>query len=463
MSFIPTLSNELSPRPRSHIGDMPLNVATMRQPTTLSGLRRDSDQRLRSISTTVQSRRRSRSDAECVQTKPQVRERSTSFASTQKVHNVPGPIPVQRLDRKISDRKVQHLLKLRNRKLKVAKLKGDKIEVFRLKNLGLFDEIEMPKIDEDESEEVGLSDDIAGQNHHRGHTLQADAVDDSFTFEPSSVNQGHTATLCWHQKLEYIRGLRVPDEFSQCTIHPTPSPCASASPSSTSQPSSPSSLSSGSRGSLRHTKIPSVGSSTLREFSVPPSPATSSSAATASQPSSPTEQSSIISCPDEEDPFLYIAKHIMTHAESNNQFKKTKRPRLQTSSVDANRSFHTTKCTCTNHTCLTYLSGPPSKHCRYCKLPTPQPPIAAAGHRINDMKTSALALADANLAEESSEAEDEYGRFEALQADMELVEMYDAETEKRCRSGVWWEGWLIVGDLKRQGIVGSKPYGCADR
>lgn len=53
---------------------------------------------------------------------------------------------------------------------------------------------------------------------------------------------------------------------------------------------------------------------------------------------------------------------------------------------------------------------------------------------------------------DASEA-DEIGMFEALQEDMKLVEMYHAETEKRCSKGVWWEGWLIVQDLKRQSIV----------
>lgn len=74
------------------------------------------------------------------------------------------------------------------------------------------------------------------------------------------------------------------------------------------------------------------------------------------------------------------------------------------------------------------------------------------------MKRSVLAQGDAgSSAEEPSEA-DEFRKFEAFQEEMKLVEMYNAETEKRCRSGVWWEGWLIVQDLNRQGIAGSKPF-----
>ena len=52
---------------------------------------------------------------------------------------------------------------------------------------------------------------------------------------------------------------------------------------------------------------------------------------------------------------------------------------------------------------------------------------------------------------------DEVRKFEALQEDVRLVEMYCAEMEKRCSRGIWWEGWLILRDLKRKGIVGSMP------
>ena len=560
MSLIPTLSNELSPHPRIHIGEIPSNATALKQRPTSPRLRRDSNQRFRSNSSTVRSRGRSGSNAECVPAKSQARERSTSFASTQNFHDGFGSIPVPRLDHKVSERKVQELLKLRNRKLKEAERRGDEIEVFRLKNLNLVEEIERPEIAENEPEVVGFRGDIASHNDHQDCAPQIEVVDVGFTSQPKSVNQEHTATLCWHLKLEYAQGLRVPDEFSKCTIHPSPSPCASSSPSFVSQPSSPSSRSPGSRRSLRRTKLSSIGSSTLRDFSEPSSPATSPSTAIGSEPSSPsflgseskrslrhtklssngtytlrefsepsspatssstaiglelsspTQHSSISTYPDEEDPFLYVARDITTHPDGNNQVAEAKRSDYQPPSADANPSFHEhssnvsypdeedpflyiardirtqaegdnsikkakrsdtqapiadakcsfhIKCTCTNHNCLTYLSGPPSKHCRFCKLPRLQPEIAAAIDRIEDIKTSVLALADANLPQAESSAAEEYGTFEVLQEDMELVEMYNAETEKRCRNGVWWEGWLIAEDLKRQGVVGSKPFVCA--
>lgn len=512
MSLIPTLSNELFPHPCINIGEIRSNAPALQQQTTLPRLHRDSNQRFRSVSSIVRPRKQSRSDVECLPAKSQVRERSTSFASTQNFHGGFGSIPVPRLDQKVSERKVQELLKLRSRKLKEAERKGDEIEVFRLKNLNLVEEVERPKLAENEPEVVGFRGDIASQNDHQASKSQSEVADVGFTSQPKPVNQEHTATLCWHLKLEHTQGLRVPDEFSKCTIHPTPSPCAFSSPSFTSQPSSPSSLSSGSRRSLRRTKLSSIESSTLRDSSEPSSPATSPSTTIGSEPSSPTKHSSISSYPDEEDPFLYIASDNATHADGNNQVEEVNRPDGQASSADAQPLFHKhssvesypneedpflyiardirthaegdspikeakrseyqaptadakpsfhSKCTCTNHNCLTYLSGPPSKHCRFCKLPRLQPEIAAAVDRIEDMKMSVLAVADANVPKSESSAAEEYGTFEALQEDMELVEMYNAETEKRCRNGVWWEGWLVAEDLKRQGVVGSKPLVCA--
>ncbi|KAL9131698.1 MAG: hypothetical protein Q9217_000439 [Psora testacea] len=42
-----------------------------------------------------------------------------------------------------------------------------------------------------------------------------------------------------------------------------------------------------------------------------------------------------------------------------------------------------------------------------------------------------------------------------LELDMALVDMYNSEMEVRCANGIWWEGWLVVGELRRRGIVGS--------
>ena len=459
MSSIPTLSSELSPRPRIHTGEIPSNATAVKQQTILPRLIRDSSQRFRGNSRITQPRERSISDAGSVIVKPQSRGRGITFGSTQEFREVRGSVPVQRLDRKISDQKVQQLLKLRNQKLKEAERKGNGVEVFRLKNLNLFDEIETPESNENERKEVELSEDITGQNYHQGLSSQFDVIDVSFTSQSQPLNQGHTATLCWHLKLEHIQGLRVPDEFSHCAIHPSPSPSASSSPSFTSQSLSPSSFSSGSRSSLRRTK---VSSSTLRDFSAPSPAVTPTPTAIVSEPSTPKEHSSIVSSPGDEDSFLYLAKYLRRGAEGDRQVDETQEPRLQASNADPKRPSHT-KCTCTNHNCHTYLSGPPSKHCRFCKLPKPHPEIATAADRIEDMKTSVLAHADANLPVGVPAEAQEHWKFEALQEDMKLVEMYNAETEKRCRKGVWWEGWLIVGDLKRQGIIGSKPYSISTR
>lgn len=33
--------------------------------------------------------------------------------------------------------------------------------------------------------------------------------------------------------------------------------------------------------------------------------------------------------------------------------------------------------------------------------------------------------------------------------------LYDAEMEIRARNGVWWEGWLVVEELRGKGVLGS--------
>ena len=456
MSRIPSLSNELFPWPRIQIDDVASNAITVNERVTLPRLHRDSSRRSHSISRAAQPRGRARSDAACVTVRSQARGRSTSFGSTQKFQGILSPIPVQRLDRKVSDHKVQELLKLRNRKLKEAERKGNEVEVFRLKNLNLFDEIEKPESREEEPKQLHSAGAFTGQNDHRGFTSRVDVIDFGSTCQSDLVNQGHTATLCWHLKLEFRQGLKVPDEFSQCKVHPTPSPCASSTSSSTVQSTSPSSPSTASKRSLRRTKVSSIDSSTLRdswELVLPASAATYSSTAIVSEPSSPTEDAVNVTKFDLEDPFLYIAKCMKRRVE----LKGVKATGLQASSTDDKRSFHN-KCTCASHNCRTYLSGPPSKHCRFCKLPKPQPEIVAAVDRIEETKLSLLAEADANLPKRGSSEAEEFEKFEVLQEDMKLVEIYNAENEKRCRNGVWWEGWLVVEDLKRQGIVGSKPY-----
>lgn len=463
MSHIPSLSNELFPWPRIHLGEVSLKATAIDQQTAFPRLHRGSSQRSSHLLSSTRSRGRASSDVGPISAKSRVRGRISSFGSTQEYHQsgfVYASGPVQRLDRKISDRKVQDLLKRRKQKLKEAERKGNVAELLRLKNLNLFDNIERFVSKDGEPKEVELGSNSTGQSDHHNFTSKIDVFDCGFIPRPNSVNQGHTATLCWHLKIQYTQGLTVPEEFYLCNIHPTPSPCASSSSSFTLQPSeptSPSSLSSESRRCLRRTKVPSTGSSTRRHFSEPSSPAALSSIAIATEPSSSIKRFATAPVPDEEDSFLYIAKYINKHAKGDNRFKEAKRSGSQASSANVKHSFHS-QCTCTNHNCRTYLSGPPSKHCRSCKLPRLQPEIAVAAERIAEMKTSVLAPAESSLSVgESSEAKG-FRKFQVMQEDLKLVEIYNAETEKRCRNGVWWEGWLIVEDLKRQGIVGSKPF-----
>ena len=456
MSRIPTLSNELSPRSLRQIGEMPSNATAtaIGQQIISPRLSRGSSQRSVMNKSSIKSRKRASTDTSRVPAMPKVRERSSSFASSQELKGFDNSSPAQQLGRRISERNVQAHLKLRQLKLKEAESRGDEVEFLRLKNLRLFDDIDRPTDIKAGPKLIEPEEKFTGRTDHHQVTSQVDFEDSSSIPRPKSVNQGHTATLCWHLKLEHIQGRRVPEEFSQCDFHPTPSPCASSSPSFESQPMSPSSLGSKSRRSLRRTKVLPSKPSALRE-SPESSLITRPSTAIASEPLSPTKHALVSPGPDEEDPFLYIAKYIINHTKGNQPLRKAKPSRVQPSVAKNRRSFRI-ECTCTNHTCGTYLSGPPSKHCRFCKLPKLRPEIAAAVDRIEEIKTSILAQADANIpATEHAEA-DEFRMSEALQEDTKLVEMYNLEMEKRIKNGVWWEGWLVVAELRKRGIVGSK-------
>lgn len=456
MSRIPFLSNELSPWPRVHLSAVPEEATAVKQWTAFPRVRRGSSQQSGNTLTSTKLRGRASSDA----TPSQARGRSTSFESALEYENVYDSGSVQRLDRNFSDRRVQELLELRKQKLREAESKGDEFEVFRLKNMNLFDNIARSTPERNEPKEAELSRDFTEQTDHHGLTAPAKVLDFGFITRPKSVSHGHTATLCSQLKLQHAQGLTVPEEFFQCVIHPTPSPCLSSNPSFTIQPTSPSSLSSRSKSSLRHTQVASIGSSSLRNSFELSSSATGLSTAITSVPSSTENGSPATPNLDEEDPFLYIAKNSQRHAKGDRRLKEAKPSHPQASNSDARHSIHI-QCTCANHICRTNLSGPPSKHCRFCKVPRLPNDILAAVDRIEEMKTSLFAQADTNLRAEDPCEADEVQKFEALQEDMKLAEIYSAETEKRCRNGVWWEGWLIAQDLKRRGIVGSKkPFVC---
>ena len=455
MSRISTLSNELSAWLPRQIGEIPLNATAISQQPISPRLRHSSSQRSMITQSSTKARSRASTETGRVPAMPQVRERSTSFASSQELTGFDGPFCAQRLDRKISERKAQVILKLRQLKLKEAESTGDEVELFRLKNLNLADDVERPKNIKGGPELIESREDFTRQTDHHDTTFQVDVNDSSSAPRPKSVIQGHTATLCWHLKLEYTQGCKVPEEFSQCQLHPTPSPCPSSSPSFEFQPASPNSRGFKSKRSLRRIKVLPVLSSALRD-SPESSLITRPSTAIASEPLSPTKRALTTPNPDEEDPFLYITKHLRSHAKGNRRLQEAKLSKPQPLGADRRRSFRS-RCTCTNHTCGTFLSGSPSKHCPFCKLPRPQPEITAAAERIGEIKSSILVQADANVpATEHSRAADEFRMSEALQEDTKLVEMYNLEMEKRSRNGVWWEGWLVVEALRRQGIVGSK-------
>ena len=51
------------------------------------------------------------------------------------------------------------------------------------------------------------------------------------------------------------------------------------------------------------------------------------------------------------------------------------------------------------------------------------------------------------------------GRFRALLKDMTFVRMYRDEVKVRAERGLWWEGWMVLEELRGPGVIPSaKEY-----
>lgn len=334
--------------------------------------------------------------------------RRTSFGSTQRYSTTGNDKTILSLDRKESGREVQQMLELRKRKLKGAKITGDEREVHRLRNLSVFDDIESPGSKGIRSKNEYLKVPISRNGPQTDLNLTA-------LTKPSSSHQTHTPELCAQMQLQHALGVTIPDEFIDCNIHRTlespTTPTRSLSPIVVQTPSSDKVSPSTTRYSPRsyRNRASSTGSPTLQ----------------GSLTFSPPKTASAASNLNEEDPFLYIGKYILNHSKDSG----TTQP----------RKAHTTDCVCSNHSYRSNLSGQTSQHCPLCKLPNPQPEIRAVIARIEAGQSSHATI------------------DKDIQADSQLVQSYNMEMEKRCRDGVWWEGWLVVEKLKREGIVGSVP------
>jgi len=361
--------------------------------------------------------------------------RRTSFSSTKQYNAIRDDKPIQPLNRQQSGREVQRLLELKERKLKEAKRNGDISEVHRLKNLHLFDDIERLEIGDATPGHTQ-----SGERFSDEDTQYEVASDTGSEIRGSTL--GHTPELCWHMQLQYAHGALIPEEFIKCNIHPAleapATPTRSTTPNIVQSPSSSKTSTSFTQsGPLsRRTRTSSISSSTIQ------------GSATVSTPAKA----------DEEDPFLYIGKYILHHSKKSRNLEKTKPNRTQALQAAVTRREHSPECVCSNHECRDYLSGKVSKHCRFCRFPGPQPEIQAAVARIESIDESQMSVDTDISLPLRIELADELRCFEDLQEDTKLIEMYNAEMEKRCREGVWWEGWLIVEELKKQGIVGSIPY-----
>ena len=290
-----------------------------------------------------------------------------------------------------------------------------------------------------------------------------------------AVSQGHTANLCSFMQLQKAEGLLILADFSACNIHPAMvDPLQTSTDLRTSQvefdtPGSSNSSSkhvasvsafSPERSTWAETDLSSLNSPGLKSHSkIWPTLDGSlknddlieegdlfldvrNEDITSTRPSTYTDVDEEEE--EEEDPFLYLGMQ--------GRSKRRQLPPAFDTRGELDQS-HWSHCKCTNHHCLTFLSGNESKHCCDCRLPRAQPEIAAAMSRLGEVHNAMVSNSNnGEIMRQESEASED------LQNDLILVEMYNAEMEKRCESGVWWEGWLVVDELRRQGIVGSKRH-----
>ena len=451
MSRVPYSPNKLSPWPRVLFRDEDVDIDVSRGVEAESKNSASLDGNGGYPTLAPQPRKGSLSNVGFAKKARPMRDRRSSFGSTQQQVAVAESFPVKPLDREKSGQEVQRLLKLRTQKLKEAKENGDDTEVYRLKHLNLFDDIEKP-----ETEDDGFEDGV-----FEGSPNESDVVYEiaSPITEPNvsvllpspafSSGHGQASDLCWHMKHQQAHGASIPKAFSSCTIHPEPGPSTTAS--------------AGSSPTLAHSPKSSKSSTQGSSLSRTRASTLESSIDNPSVTCSPSKVSSASSEADEEDSFFYIANYKRYHSRNTGQVKSPK-PQGFAIAGPETRKESTSHCTCSDHDCRTYLTGTSSQHCRNCKLPRPQPEIRAVIEHIEDVKASAMSANDTGILMEENGFEVEFAQDEDLRDNVELVELYNAEMEKRCSKGVWWEGWLIVEDLKRQGIMGSKPYvyGTAD-
>lgn len=358
------------------------------------------------------------------------RGRRTSFASSQQYGGKEDTAHTKPLDREASGAEVERLLHLRRQKMKAAHRIGDELEVHRLQNLGLFDDIDTTDHDED----------LGDQSLQEAGARSELEVDGSIG-QPTLVTQGHTADLCWYMKTQEANGVMIPTDFSICAMHP-----------SLEEPNTPSTLQ---KSNLTSSSLSSLRSSTQRASTSSRASTTHTSTWLDSDVSSlhskasfgpyPLSTQPLTTLPlDDDDPFLYIGKDI----HNNTRTTTTHGSKTDTNTTPPPCS------SCPNHPCRSYLSGKPSQHCPTCKLPKPQPEIQAAISRIEAYRNCPSSVFDSD-----GELNEATTTSESLQEDLMLVEMYNAEMETRSLDGVWWEGWLVVEELKSKGIVGSRLEG----
>ncbi|MCJ1277933.1 hypothetical protein MMC21_005747 [Puttea exsequens] len=387
-------------------------------------------------------------------------------------------------------REVQTSFILKHKKIKEAEMRSDREESARLRNLdprcsNIFDNINglAPMEFESEHRNRNRSGSADASQSDADTDVEDEDTEDQTRYHSVTIRTcSHSRTLCLQMQIQIARGIRVPDEFANCTEQPglnrpsTPNiPFGSASPDSsrsivgsvattwtspsrtvrtaTTAPSTPGSSSpsrgGNEKGTAAHTWNRDTPTSILTSH---PSPTTPPQTSTSKPPpthkiESETEPSDIWLALKPHLPHRPRLKYNLSSPLESNPNPISNPIRLSSSRPPQQQPSNRHPCLCKTHTCIPFLSGPPSRHCRHCRLPRLQPEVRAAKGRVIRWGT----IAERGGLGGSVSGERIVPR--ELRADEKFVTAYEEEMERRCERGVWWEGWMVVEGL-RGGAVG---------
>ncbi len=342
----------------------------------------------------------------------------TSFARTQHYKSAQeGSNASGRLDHEKSRLAIRELLDLRRQTMKSASGRGDPAELFRLQNLNVFEGLEC-------AQRADAGDDsltMAGYGDNEGEAVtEARNID---TFSHTSQNRSNRAKLDdgASNELETANG-------------------GSESPE------------------LETSQSDSDGSSTIKATKAQSTESLGRESPTINASATESKLRTPKHSPLRDVPIDLLTQHQQLWRSSSSLRKASR-----------------WQCRCRSPSCKDSDTCPRKTGAHGVCLPRPHPKILAAIQRIQSFQESPItiqlsrdlgvvAMYSSHSHEGAASVKAVNERIAAASAsfvvrhmhlDMVLVDLYTTEMKRRCLKGVWWEGWLVVEDLRRRGVVGS--------